>query len=156
VRAQVTPYGIPLGTELRAAICKWSVPDVAENEGPWEACGSMSRDIQLFATAFLRSKAPSIDAFLAQQPQFSPCWKAAIALEIIKMLACLTLVMPQEIGTRTLGTICKARVAAKGLRNNMLKLVTFNVDRSVECALFQAIKNTCRLHDESSLWEGKC
>ena len=123
------PYGLPLGGELRNSICQ------------------LARD---FARQFKRSHVKSIDAFLAKRTEFTDVGKLVIAAILINKenpdkldhvddaehwYAYMWNLMIPDINN------------VSELRNNQIRFITFNYDRSLEYFLHLAIKNTFGVND---------
>jgi len=150
------PYGLPLGTELRALICN------AENDNDEAARivveqTHFSRDeIRGVAKAFQRSQVKSIDAFLARYDHLMPVGKALIAANI-----CLR-EKPARIRTeantenwyRLLWNVLIDDASRdRGLRQNAVRFLTFNYDRSLEFFLHDATRHTFGLNDAGAFDE---
>lgn len=148
------PYGLPSGAELRNNICKSAFCDSPTMVALASECEINKQEYLDFSTAFLRSSQPSIDAFLAKRPDFAEIGKLAIAYELCRLenpgrifdtnnddhwYMALWAAMERGIHKHT------------GLKNNRVRFVTFNYDRSLEFFLHEATKNTFRLSDDETL-----
>lgn len=148
------PYGLPSGAELRNNICKSAYFDSPTMVALASECGVNKQEYMDFSTAFLRSSQLSIDTFLAKRPDFAEIGKLAIAYELCRLespsrifdvnnddhwYTALWAAMERDIHQHT------------GLRNNRIRFVTFNYDRSLEFFLHEATKHTFNLSDEDAM-----
>ncbi|MHB8915924.1 MAG: hypothetical protein ACYC4K_08960, partial [Thiobacillus sp.] len=148
------PYGLPSGAELRNKICESAYFDSPMMLTLMSECGVNKQEYVAFTTAFTRSSQQSIDTFLAKRPDFAEIGKLAIAYELCRReipsrifdsnnddhwYMALWAAMERDIHKHT------------GLRNNNIRFVTFNYDRSLEFFLHEAAKHTFNLSDEDAM-----
>ncbi|HYE62044.1 MAG TPA: hypothetical protein VD997_08605 [Phycisphaerales bacterium] len=133
------PYGFPIASELRTAIC--NAPPVFIDR-MWEGDKMMTQmakeQSKRIATALRASGQASIDAWLAQQPQHAEWGKTAIAMHLLPVEArCLA------SDTEDWYSWFFRRYQVKGgLNFANVRVVTFNYDRSLEMFLVQACMNS--------------
>jgi len=148
------PYGFPSGAQLRTAICQ------AAGEGDWlleylqRKVGIEPNEVKDFAKVFLRSGVASIDSFLAKRPEFIDIGRFAIAAHLAakENLSTLESEGIEDNWYRTLwNVLIDGADSVAALRQNRVKFVTFNYDRSLECYLHHAAKNTFGRSDEETL-----
>jgi hypothetical protein len=148
------PYGFPSGTELGQQIC--NLIDPPEN-GPLatklRSCGLESKLVDDFPEAFRRSARESVDQFLetGRGHAFLDVAKVAMALVLGEREKEKSLTdAPQDkdwmkyLFNRMLGK------DERLFRQNRLKVITFNFDRSFERRLFLAVRNTYTLNDHEA------
>jgi hypothetical protein len=138
------PYGFPSGFALRKLILEGLY---AENS----ALFTFLRDnitgpngIRAFRDEFAASQMYSIDAFLAQRPQFIDLGKTAIAAVLVQHERVDKLRgAEQDHWYQYLWN--QIAVSPEALRSANLSIITFNYDRSLEYFLFDAIRATFHL-----------
>ena len=142
------PYGLPLGSELTDTLCRWAWVPPPENAEPVKLiveCGGTVRELVQFCRAFHRSLLPSVDAFLTHRQDMAEVGKLAIAYVLPAMER------PEDeqwfIGEdhwyRHLWNRLREECGgAQDILNNQLRVITFNYDRSLEYALYRAIRYT--------------
>ena len=150
------PYGLPLGSELRADICAAAREGNAAAHAVAQVGGFTHGDIRHVATTFLRSGVNSIDAFLARYDHLVDVGKALIAA-----LLC-SKENPDEIFSemnpdhwyRLLwNVLIDGARHGRDLKQNNVRFLTFNYDRSLEYFLHEATKGTFGLNDTAAFAE---
>lgn len=146
------PYRFPSGAILRRNLCKLLEADarlryISEVVRPF---GFNTEDVRTFADTFRRSGIASIDAFLGRRGEFVELGKLLIAIEIIQYESGdLLLNAPEDDWYNALWNALTSEAhTAEQLRENKVRFVTFNYDRSLECMLHESTKNTFALADE--------
>jgi len=153
------PYGQPLGSELRTMVCDAQNEDNPAARGVAQngAFGFTHADIRHVALTFLRSGVRSIDEFLGRFPHMVDVGKALIAAIICAKEH------PDEIFSeqnpdhwyRILwNALIDGTTQGQELRQNSVRFITFNYDRSLEFFLHESTKATYGYNDSSSyaLW----
>ena len=148
------PYGLPLGSELRADICAAAREGNATTHAVAQDGRFVHHEIQHVAKTFLRSGVNSIDAFLARYDHLVGAGKALIAA-----LLC-SRENPDNIFSednpdhwyRLLWNVL-IDGARHDLKQNNVRFLTFNYDRSLEYFLHEATKGTFGLNDTAAFAE---
>lgn len=150
------PYGFPLGSSLRAELCK----PARSNSAQWykqliHGMGYPQDKVMAFSEAFLHSGNSSIDMFLSRNSkEFGDIGKAAIAATLIEKEIPARLYSPNsdvfppqhsieddwyfELWNR----ILNGASSIEDLANNRVKFITFNYDRSLEQYLYTSCKHS--------------
>lgn len=140
------PYGYPTGKQLRSNII--SNCSVLTNPGALGKqlanMGYSNDQIWNFCREFHRTTNKSIDAFLERRPEFMELGKVAIAQELIRCESEYTLFNPNEWYSHLLN---KLEIDSEDFVPNMLSVVSFNYDRSLECCLFNRLKGSLGISD---------
>lgn len=146
------PYGFPLGSELRHLICE------SEHEGNSLAqavrqCRFFNQtDIRDLAMNFRGSSINSIDAYLARHSQFVEVGKQLIAAAIfekespIKFRNCGSDHWYQLLWNEMLYDVNDGA----SLRQNKVRFISFNYDRSLEYFFHHSTKHTFRVADATA------
>jgi hypothetical protein len=138
------PYGMPLGSELRDQICAWRSKKDSNFIGMLDSIGFSWEDIRKLAGEFQDSAVDSIDRFLGLREEHLIAGKYLIAHTILE---CEHRSRAKDahdgdwyryLWNRMLADVDnEARV-----RNNRIKFLTFNYDRTLEFFLYKSFKNT--------------
>ena len=134
------PYGFPSGEEL-----KWQIIDEAAQPNnntnkALRAVGISQPRLAEFVTSFEGSKQASIDAFLATNPGFSDVGRAAIAAVLIQNEHLGRLLRPPDPDDDWISHVWASlqETGKEDFDRNVLSIVSFNYDRSVERSLRDA------------------
>ena len=155
------PYKYPTGKELRRLIyeefpSRYKKLSNQINSSELGISRSVIHDdIQLaprFADNFFKSSTPSIDLFLARNPNFSKIGKKAIALSlwIAEQKSCFREKVDQNqdwysyLYQRMTETLTKPD-SYKQINQNKISFITFNYDRSLEFFLYESLINSFNL-----------
>ena len=150
------PYGYPTGKGLRDYICSTFKSRFHEiikggKENITYKIGNLSYNAEDFSRNFESSTTPSIDLWLARNPNFSHIGKLAIILSIfdaernskfrkdVKSDQDWYSHLYHEM-TKSLNT----PDSYKDFRNNRVTFITFNYDRSLEHFLYESLNNSFR------------
>jgi hypothetical protein len=142
------PYGFPLGDELRKRIVDGTAPTGGTIRQVLLNWGAAEGEIDEFRLAFELSTVPSIDVFLTRRGQFSGIGKAAVAtvIKACENRSALTRPKPRlgESSPDHWYAYLWSKLDAPWdkFRNNKLRIITFNYDRSLEVFLLQAMTNS--------------
>ena len=131
------PYGFPSGKALRDTICSPGFDlSIANLHGRSKAID--------FVKSFRDSHINSIDAFLSRRPEFVEIGKLAIARIICKAENPYIFQTPIDDDWYSLlwNKIVSDIHSIEDLNKNVIKVVTFNYDRSLEYFLHTSIMNT--------------
>src|SRR3546814_859636 len=160
------PYGFPLGSTLRAELCK---PARRQNQAWLEQVvqniGLSSEELTEFSKAFLHSGNSSIDIFLSRNfDQFGEIGKFAIACILIGLERPERLYSPDPDSFPPLSAVdddwyfelwnrlLNGAKSLEDLAKNQIKFITFNYDRSLEHYLFCSCKNSFKgVSDDEAL-----
>jgi hypothetical protein len=142
------PYGYPSGKELRDKILNNLAETIVRpvDSPRWRntlyAQGFDPKKVRDFRNEFLRSQQYSIDAFLANRPEFVDIGKFTIAMSLIECEQEKLLYSPDAEKKGGVYQYLFSEMADKqaDIDNNHLSFITFNYDRSIEYFLFNAIK----------------
>ncbi len=144
------PFGFPSGATLKDWICE------AENPGDRVGRELQTKlnldpgEIRHFARTLRQSHINSIDAFLFRRPEFNAIGKFAIAAHISQLedASRLDSAADNEHWYRLIWNRMVAdTVAARDIRRNRIRFISFNYDRSLERFLFGVIKHTYGVPD---------
>ena len=155
------PYKYPTGKELRRLIYEefpYRYGKLSEKINSSEVGISRSviqDDIQLapkFADNFFKSSTPSIDLFLARNPNFSNIGKKAIALSIwlAESKSCFRENVDQNqdwysyLYQRMTETLTEPD-SYEQINQNKISFITFNYDRSLQFFLYESLTNSFNL-----------
>lgn len=141
------PYGLLSGTQLTKSLCQWAWQTPGENVAKlFVACGSSADELQQFSRALHRSMLPSVDTFLAHRPVMSQIGKLAIAFGLgsLESNDDEHWFDRDDDWYRHLWNRLRAGANDNphAILNNALRIITFNYDRSLEFALYRAIRYT--------------
>lgn len=142
------PYGFPSGAQLRHKLCS-SAPGGALKKH----FGIDELKVFSFSRAFLMSRQPSIDTFLAKRDDLVEIGKLCIAVTLCSLEQASSLFKPDCDDDWYLplwSAMQDDAHAPASIATNPVRFVTFNYDRSLECFLLEAIKNSFRATDEES------
>jgi len=148
------PYGFPSGAELREHICSAHTGGRPLVNAVVNGCGVSPEHVEKFRDSFLRSSLPSIDAFLAKRPEFAEVGKLAIAYELCRRESPGRVIRPEGDDNWYKHLWAAMSWDAHGpavLRNNQIRFVTFNYDRSLEFFLHESTKHSYGLDDAEAL-----
>lgn len=144
------PYGYPVGSELRKQIIehatnlKYYVAQkiLGECSSATESRSTREAEAQIkeFSDTFRQSRMYSIDAFLERNPRFLDIGKAAIAERLLKCQNVNNFNQDDDWYRYLFNRVSTPKY--EELKNNRLKILTFNYDVSLEKYLRIAIKNT--------------
>lgn len=145
------PYGFPLGVKLRQDIMK--VPatylhDVKFLDRPKPS--AVEPSTTEFFQAFIESKAPSIDAFLANRMEFAEIGRIAIAKVLLGYEVVHRLFDDANDDDWYAAVFNAIRCPREHLGSNKVSFVTFNYDRSLELALWSFLRHTYKLTDDEA------
>lgn len=153
------PYGYPVGTALRRQIVRNSLmlkPYIIQkimHESPNLVSGppvdDAHKSVLEFSKKFHLSSLYSIDAFLERNSQFLEIGKAAIALNLLTCQNAAKLSVDGEWYQYLFNRVATPWV--QELKNNQLRILTFNYDISLEYFLRIAIQNAYSCENLS--WE---
>lgn len=149
------PYGFPSGADLRRLICEGGHSESSKLARELSEWAHVDSSVVInFARQFEQSRIVSIDEFLSRRIEHTEIGKYAIA----------TLLCPLEDPAKFddptnnddwYSALWNALVSEvhrlEDLKNNKLKVITFNYDRSLESYLHSAIKNTFAVSDAAAL-----
>ncbi|MHC4328100.1 MAG: hypothetical protein ACYSWW_08280 [Planctomycetota bacterium] len=156
------PFGFPTGKGLTDQI---SSPDFNNTKGPLDVLkdiGFDTKDIGDFVNALSMSGRPSVDAFLEYRDDFVEIGKATIAALLLPIEKTKRVFQPWRWNKQTVhdgqakeanwyellfGVLCDG-IPFDEVDKNMLSVITFNYDRSLEQYLFIALKNSYNKSDE--------
>lgn len=131
------PYGFPSGIKLREMICNLYTEDIL--------ISNFGNDFtRKFIDAFRDSNVSSIDSFLARRSEFVDIGKIAIATIICRLEDPIAFKNPVDdhwymwLWNKMLEEVH----TIEELKENKLKIITFNYDRSLEYFLTVSIMNT--------------
>lgn len=153
------PYNYPTGTGLRDIICTDFIPryeKFVKDDSEMERLpfvGSIIAPIKDFTIQFFRSSTPSIDLFLARNPEFSEMGKTAIVLSIwdaehkSRFRRDVDNAHPSHQDWYTLlfermTSTLTAPESYSQFRENKVTFITFNYDRSLEYFLHESFVNS--------------
>jgi len=155
------PYGLPSGDELRRMLS--SINDEESNlvKALRTYAGINSAEIIEFSRAFLRSKSPSIDAFLTTREKYVAVGKLAIAYvlagrETPDLIHRTKAPEDWDDWYALLWSVLREGASKPSdISRNLVKFITFNYDRSLEYFLHHAVKETFGISDEQaeSAWQ---
>jgi len=149
------PYGLPSGASLRDAICIGALDEKSALAGFLRAeCGIGDNERTAFGRALLGSRLLSIDTFLSRRSEFARIGKQCIAFELCRQESAYSLTRlgnDDDWYSYLWDILTFGAHDAAHLRNNRLRIVTFNYDRSLEYMLHEATKHTFRLDDAAAL-----
>lgn len=145
------PYGFPSGAELRKTLCGGTAFYFGQllRDVMFESEGA----IQKFSETFLKSRQPSIDAFLAKRPDLEHIGKLAIAAQLIHLEKAESLFnadLDDDWYSALWNSLQDNAHTPTDVTRNAVRFVTFNYDRSLECFLHESIKNTWGLADQAA------
>lgn len=153
------PYGYPTGEELRKFICTEMQKDFAgyfgvENDielnQPRSNVSNLNRRFNVFCDAFKRSSRPSIDLFLATNPQYLEIGKLAIVRSLIHYennsvfredMADNKQDWYSYLYRRMVDSLITPESHSRFKENNV-SFITFNYDRSLEYFIFDSLCNS--------------
>jgi hypothetical protein len=144
------PYGLPTGAELRRLLCADLRNESSETFGRVRDCGFQPGLIRLFAEAFLASNRSSIDAFLANRPDFHEVGVTAIAAALLPLEVLTNLYAVDDIGDGDWyqylwGRMLEGVQGAEDVVGNKVRFITFNYDRSLEVFLLTGLQHSFNL-----------
>jgi hypothetical protein len=148
------PYGFPSGAELRDLIYQEALLQGSELQNTLHLeFGIGPSGTAAFGTAFRRSMQPSIDAFLGKRPDMADVGKLAIAYAICRRELPDT-VFDGGRGDDWYLELWRAMTHdihdPARLKDNAVRFVTFNYDRSLEQLMHEGTKNSYGLSDEGA------
>ena len=141
------PFGFPTGAELRQLLCTGLIEGNAIIRS-LNQIGEGRSAIQQFRLSFQGSAVKSIDAFVAYQPKWKDIAEKAIAATLlpIENRSMLTTVGGRPGNSdwygQLWGHLVEGAVIPEDLKNNKVKFITFNYDRSLDQFLLDAIACT--------------
>lgn len=145
------PYKLPSGAELRNTLCQAHTHPIQHTlHGKFEI---PANDVRAFAEAFLKSRQPSIDTFLAKRQDLAELGKLCIAIHLCQTERSELLFAPdiEDDWYLALWNALQDEVhSAASITSNPVRFVTFNYDRSLECFLHEATKNSFGISDEDA------
>ena len=148
------PYGLPSGASLRDAICIGALDEKSALTSFLQTeCGIGENERRALGRALLGSRLLSIDTFLSRRSEFERIGKQCIAFELCRQEnpSSLTQIGSDDDWYSYLWDVLTFGAHDAGhLRNNRLRIVTFNYDRSLEYMLHEATKHTFRLDDAAA------
>lgn len=147
-------YGLPLGAELRTSICR-AVEDYDDLAETLKDLADVDVEMtRAFAREFARSHVKSIDAFLAKRSGFTDVGKLAIAAKLVAKEDPTKLVNANDTEhwySYLWNLMIEDINHIAELRQNRIKFITFNYDRSLEYFLHLATKHTFGVNDATAL-----
>jgi len=157
------PYGYPTGRGLRNDICMNflnRIEKLALDAGwtPHDFEIEVKPIAQDFVQAFYKSSTPSVDLFLASNPQFSGIGKRAIVVSILE--AERGSGFREKVDVKLdwyfhLFTIMTRELTEpktyKRFGENKISFITFNYDRSLEHFLYESLSNRFRAAPEEAI-----
>lgn len=148
------PYGFPLGSELREDICSLEV-GVKSLLGTYiyKTKGIAHQDLVSFGEAFRWSNQRSIDRFLALREEYVEVGKIAIAASLLskKSEDFLDHQQEDEWYQELWAALQSNASKVEDIKNNKIKIITFNYDLSLEAYLLLSIKHSFGVSDETAL-----
>jgi hypothetical protein len=142
------PYGLPLGSELTDNLCLWAFQPPNEQSQVAQlvaACGNTLQELIQFCRGFHRSLLPSVDTYLAHCPHLARIGKLLIAytIGIQEKDEDRHWFVSKDHWYRHLWNMMREECEdAERIPNNQLRIITFNYDRSLEYALYRAVRYT--------------
>ncbi|MGE0567073.1 MAG: hypothetical protein AB7O73_03925 [Bacteroidia bacterium] len=112
--------------------------------------GFTKTDIENFRQSLMKSQFNSIDLFLEHRRDFLDIGKMSIAYTLLKHENPNKILNLDSNWYRSLWN--KLNTSFEDFKNNQLKIITFNYDRSLEYYLFQAIKHAFGREEALSLF----
>lgn len=157
------PYKYPTGKELSNYICstfKSQFPEILSRENITPTVGKLSYDADKFSKIFEDSTTPSIDLWLARNPNFSDIGKLAIILSIFDAERKSKFREDIEPGQDWYSYLYHRMTNSlidpdsyKNFRNNKVTFITFNYDRSLEHFLYESLGSSFRSASEREIFE---
>ena len=150
------PYNYPTGEELRKYICstfksKFHNIISGGEENITYQIGNLSYNADKFSRNFEDSTTPSIDLWLARNPNFSHIGKLAIILSIFDAERDSKFREDIESNQDWYSYLYRRMTSSlvdpdsyKNFRNNNVTFITFNYDRSLEHFLYESLNNSFR------------
>ena len=147
------PYGFPSGEQLRTEICKAENRTLPLFEILEKSIGYRASDISNFVKAFLYSNVASIDAFLSRHDHFVGIGKDCIAILLAQKEHPSRVIYANEDHWYKLlwQVLIEDARTIEDLKQNKIRFISFNYDRSLEYFLFEASKHTFGLDDFQAL-----
>lgn len=140
-------YGFPTGRELLLEICtdgrRGKLRTFLHKQ-----MGYSEAEIDEFTTALMLSGAPSVDLFLEHRREFEQIGKAAIAAALIPLEESANLFPAPN--RRWYETLFGLMAEDGPFQDNLLSILTFNYDRSLEAYLFKALTNLYRMEENNA------
>src|SRR5688572_9748283 len=136
-----SPYGYPIGSELKSHILSYCKNDLVR--GLLIQCGFAAAEIDSFRSAFLKSSKPTIDSFLEDRVDFLKLGKVLIAYAILSN-------EKEDIFERTnwyQHLFNSIRAKPQVFEKNALSILTYNYDRSLDYLLHSSFVNSYRLSE---------
>ncbi|HET6442210.1 MAG TPA: SIR2 family protein [Phycisphaerae bacterium] len=140
------PYGYPTGVQLRAQVLQDLVgsPDINNC-----LSGVGHKNVMQFAEALEKSRETSVDAFLEYRREFERAGKLAMAYELLRREDERKLFSKGPISGDWLTYLLSAMKGPfDSFGDNSVSFITFNYDRVLEHALFNAVKHRYGKPDE--------
>lgn len=146
------PYGFPLGSELRLELCDLEKDASLLRKALVKHANLDDSQIREFAKSFRLSSIKSIDAFLAKRSEFAAIGKLAIAGYLLsKNHQSISEHDLEDDWYLELWNALQSGVSnITELKNNNLRIITFNYDYSIETSLHRSIVNTFGVSNEDA------
>lgn len=162
------PYGYPTGQGLRHQICTKFKDRYSQIKSGTQIGNTqyefVKPKIEEFCKKFKDSSTPSIDLYLARNPEYAQFGKMAIALSILDSEK--NSVFREDLKENSkydwYRYICHKMTSTlsepdsyKRFGENKVTFITFNYDRSLEHFLYESLKNSFNVRDTEILLEFK-
>lgn len=143
------PYGFPLGSQLRTEICNIENDDSLLRASLVKHINLDDSLLRNFAKSFRLSSVKSIDAFLAKRSEFESIGKLAIAASLISKSTKKTKEYDLEDNwyLELWNLLISGINSHNELKNNKLRIITFNYDYSLESFIHSSIVHTFGVSD---------
>lgn len=146
------PYGFPLGSELRIELCDLEKDASLLRKALVKHANLDDSQIREFAKSFRLSNIKSIDAFLAKRSEFATIGKLAIAGYLLSKNHQIAIEhdLEDDWYLELWNALQSGVKNIQELKNNNLRIITFNYDYSLETSLHRSIVNTFGVSNEDA------
>lgn len=146
------PYGFPLGSELKLELCNLENDSSIFRHALVKNANLDDGKIREFAKSFRLSGIKSIDAFLAKRSEYATIGKLAIAGYLLSKDH--QIVAEHDLDDDWFCELWNALQSGvtniQELKNNKIKIITFNYDYSLETSIHRAIVHTFGVSNEDA------
>ena len=146
------PYGFPLGYELRLELCDLKNDTSLLRASLVKNANLDDTQLREFANSFRLSSIKSIDAFLAKRSEFATIGKLAIAGSLLSKnhQKIKEPASEDDWYLEVWNALQSSITSINELKNNKIKIITFNYDYSLEIFLHCAITHTFGVSSEDA------
>ena len=147
------PFGLPSGKDLRKFICEAFSQSSSLSVILNQSLGYGLPEIREFANAFKKSQLASIDAFLSMHDRFREIGKSSISVVLSQRENPDFVINDNNDHWYQMlwNILCEDAKSVGDLKQNKIKFISFNYDRSLEYFLFESCKHTFGVSDGEAL-----